>query len=106
MLKAHGLIEADCTWQLGAAAQEQGVRADMPGPRNGVLKQAAPDSLTAQMRCDGHLRELIDTLAHGNQRHAPDWLGAGVSQVDLTSMVEDRAFRVIERLDVLRLQVK
>jgi hypothetical protein len=94
----NSILEARVT------AKEQRLGAEAFGLHKGVLKQAAADCSTAQMRRNRHLGKLIDAISHGDQRNASDGFGSGVGHEDMAAFQENRVYRVVEGLAIFGLK--
>jgi hypothetical protein len=70
--EADGLVEVNGVREAGVAAEEERRGSEEAGLCDGVEEEAPAKATTAELRRDGHLRELIDSLAEGNESGAAD----------------------------------
>lgn len=98
--EADGFVEVDGVGESSVATKVERRGAEEAGLCNGVEQETTAEATTAELRRDGHLRELIDSLAKGNESGAADRKTVSVDYENRSTFAQNGGFGVAERLYV------
>src|ERR1700761_7331793 len=84
--KTNRFVQVNSVLEPCIAAEEQRPGTDISGLRNRVLKQTAADASAAQVRRNSHFGDLVDSIAHRQQRDASYGFSAGMGHEDISTL--------------------